>query len=91
MAVEKLLGLTEEYKLAAMALIGRQKGYPKVPKIKRRKDWSWLHRNHFGNKGLKQNICTVHVNVVKKLLNKSRRSLLKSLPSSGAFIPLLVS
>ena len=47
-AVEKMLGLTEEYKLAAMVLIGRQKGYPKIPKIKRRKEGSWLHRNHFG-------------------------------------------
>ena len=37
-----------DYKLAAMALVGRQKGYPKVPKVKRRKEWSWLHRNRFG-------------------------------------------
>jgi nitroreductase len=49
-AVENLLGVPSDYKLAAMALVGRQKGYPKVPKIKRRKDWSWLHRNKFGEK-----------------------------------------
>jgi nitroreductase len=49
-AVEKLLGLSEDYKLATMVLIGRQKGYPKVPKVKRRPEWSWLHRNQFGAK-----------------------------------------
>ncbi len=48
--VEKMLGLAEEYKLAAVVLVGRQKGYPKIPKIKRRPEWSWLHRNRFGNK-----------------------------------------
>ena len=49
-AVEKLLGLPEDYKLATMVLVGRQKGYPKVPKVKRRPEWSWLHRNQFGAK-----------------------------------------
>ena len=49
-AVEKLLGLPENYRLAAMVLIGKQKGYPDLPKIKRRPAWSWLHRNHFGTK-----------------------------------------
>jgi nitroreductase len=49
-AVEKLLELPEDYKLTAMVLVGRQKGYPKVPKLKRRKEWSWLHRNKFGIK-----------------------------------------
>ena len=49
-AVENLLGLPEDYKLATMVLVGRQKGYPKVPKVKRRPEWSWLHRNHFGTK-----------------------------------------
>jgi nitroreductase len=49
-AVEKLLGLPEDYKMAAVVLVGRQKGYPKVPKLKRRKEWSWLHRNRFGVK-----------------------------------------
>jgi nitroreductase len=48
--VENLLGFPEDYKLAAVVLVGRQKGYPKIPKIKRRPDWSWLHRNRFGNK-----------------------------------------
>jgi nitroreductase len=47
-AVEKLLGLPEDYKLAALVLIGRQKGYPKIPKVKRRPEWSWLHLNRFG-------------------------------------------
>lgn len=49
-AVEKLLDLPEDYKLAAVALIGRQKGYPKIPKLKRRPEWSWLHRDRFGVK-----------------------------------------
>jgi nitroreductase len=49
-AVENLLELPSDYKLAAMALVGRQKGYPKVPKLKRRKEWSWMHRNKFGGK-----------------------------------------
>jgi len=46
-AVEKLLGLPENYRLAAMVLIGKQKGYPDLPKVKRRPEWSWLHRNKF--------------------------------------------
>lgn len=49
-AVEKLLGLPEGCKLAAVVLVGKQKGYPKVPKVKRRPEWSWLHRNNFGTK-----------------------------------------
>jgi nitroreductase len=49
-AVQKLLGLPEDYKLAAIILVGRQKGYPKFPKVKRRPEWSWLHRNRFGAK-----------------------------------------
>ncbi len=48
--VEKLLGLPEDFKLATMVLIGRQKGYPKVPKVKRRPEWIWLHRNKFSTK-----------------------------------------
>jgi nitroreductase len=48
--VEKLLGLPEDYKLATMVLVGKQKGYPKVPKVKRRPEWSWLHRNRFSTK-----------------------------------------
>lgn len=48
-AVEKLLGLPEGYRLATMVLIGRQRGYPRFPKIPRRPEWSWLHRNKFGN------------------------------------------
>jgi len=48
--VERLLGLPEDYKLATMVLVGRQKGYPRVPKVERRPEWSWLHRNRFGTK-----------------------------------------
>lgn len=49
-AVEKLLGLPENFTLAAVVLVGKQKGYPDLPKVKRRPEWSWLHRNHFGTK-----------------------------------------
>ena len=49
-AVEELLELPQGYRLATMVLIGKQKGYPKQPKIKRRADFIWLHRNKFGNK-----------------------------------------
>ena len=48
--VEKRLGLPKDYKLATMILVGRQKGYPRIPKVKRRPEWSWLHRNCFGTK-----------------------------------------
>jgi nitroreductase len=51
-AVEKLLSLPENYRLAAIVLIGKQKGYPNLPKVKRRPEWSWLHINHFGNRPL---------------------------------------
>jgi nitroreductase len=44
---EKLLGLPEEYLLAAVVLVGKQKGKPLS--IKRRSDFTWLHRNKFGN------------------------------------------
>lgn len=43
---EKLLGLPENYEIASVVLIGKQKGKP--PKILRRPDYSWLHRNKFG-------------------------------------------
>ena len=49
-AVEKLLGLPENFRLAAIVLVGKQKGYPNLPQVKRRPEWSWLHRNHFGSK-----------------------------------------
>jgi nitroreductase len=48
-AVQELLGLPEGYRLATIVLIGRQKGYPKLPKVTRRPDFSWLHRNKFGS------------------------------------------
>ena len=46
-AVEKLLGVPENYRLAAVVLVGKQKGYPDLPRIKRRPEWSWLHRNRY--------------------------------------------
>ena len=49
-AVENLLGLPENYRLAAVVLVGKQKGYPNLPTVKRRPEGSWLHRNHFGTK-----------------------------------------
>jgi nitroreductase len=49
-AVERLLGLPKEYKMAAVVLVGRQKGFPKIPKLKRRPEWSWLHQNRFGTR-----------------------------------------
>ena len=47
---EKLLGLPPDYHLATMVLVGKQRGYSrnKRPRIIRRDDFSWLHRNHFG-------------------------------------------
>lgn len=49
-AVEKILELPDGYKLATMVLIGVQRGYPRknTPQIKRRPEFSWLHRNRFG-------------------------------------------
>ncbi|MFH1383107.1 MAG: nitroreductase family protein [Chloroflexota bacterium] len=49
-AVEKLLGIPEEYKLTTVALIGVQEGYPdhyQQARAQRRPDFSWLHRNKF--------------------------------------------
>ncbi len=50
-AVEKLLGIPEDYELATVVLIGVQEGYPnkKYPDITNRPDFSWLHRNRFGS------------------------------------------
>jgi len=47
---EKLLGLPPDYHIAVVLVIGVQKGYPRVetPQIKRRPEYSWLHRNKFG-------------------------------------------
>lgn len=49
-AVEAILGLPTDYRLATMVLIGVQRGYPwkTMPGIMRRPEWSWLHRNRFG-------------------------------------------
>jgi len=47
-AVEELLGLPEGYRLATMVLIGRQRGYPRLPRVQRRPESSWLYRNRFG-------------------------------------------
>jgi len=48
--VEKLLGLPPDYHLSTMVLVGKQRGYSrnKRPRIVRRDDFSWLHRNRFG-------------------------------------------
>ena len=50
-AVEKLLGIPEDYELATVVLIGVQEGYPKkkYPDVTKRPDFSWLHRNRFGS------------------------------------------
>ncbi len=51
-AVEKLLGLPDDYELTAILLIGVQEGYPNVeyPERQRRPDFSWLHKNRYGTK-----------------------------------------
>jgi|WetSurMetagenome_2_1015567.scaffolds.fasta_scaffold714373_1 nitroreductase len=48
--VEDLLKLPEGYSLATMVLIGKQRGHQRstAPRILRREDFSWLHRNQFG-------------------------------------------
>jgi nitroreductase len=48
-AVEKLLGIPEEYSLATVALVGVPGDYPtgKPQAAPRRPDFSWLHRNRF--------------------------------------------
>jgi len=48
--VEKILGLRPDYHVAVILVIGVQKGYPRLntPQIKRRLEFSWLHRNKFG-------------------------------------------
>ncbi len=48
--VEKLLGLPPDYHVAVVLVIGVQKGGPReaTPQIKRRPEFSWLHRNKFG-------------------------------------------
>lgn len=50
-AVEKLLGIPEDYELATVMLIGVQEGYPdeKYPEVSRRPDFSWLHKNRYGS------------------------------------------
>ena len=49
-AAEKLLGLPEKYGLTTVMLIGVQKEdlKEKTPAVRRRPDFSWLHRNRFG-------------------------------------------
>jgi nitroreductase len=49
-AVQRLLGLPENYLIAAIVLGGKQKGYPNFPKVKGRPEWIWLHRNKYGTK-----------------------------------------
>lgn len=52
--VEKLLGLPENYELTALLKIGvpGEKGFArnKNPRAPRRPEFSWLHKNRFGNK-----------------------------------------
>jgi len=50
-AVEKLLGIPEDYELTTVLLIGVQEGYlgMEYPGRVRRPDFSWLHRNKFGS------------------------------------------
>ncbi len=48
-AVEKLLGITEDYELATMLLIGVPSEPPQAKEFgSTRPDFSWLHRNSFG-------------------------------------------
>ncbi|MFC2038199.1 nitroreductase family protein [Chloroflexota bacterium] len=49
--VEKTLGLPDNYELTAMLLIGQQEGYPdpEYPDRSHRADFSWLHKNTYGN------------------------------------------
>jgi nitroreductase len=50
MALEKLLGIPEDYELATVILIGVPDTIPAVREIGMlRPDFSWLHRNRFGN------------------------------------------
>lgn len=48
MAVEKLLGIPEDYELATMLLIGIPSEAPHTREFgTMRPDFSWLHRNNF--------------------------------------------
>jgi len=48
-AVEKLLGIPEDYELTTMVLTGVQGGVPgKIEIGVKRPDFSWLHKNRFG-------------------------------------------
>ncbi|MDP2919665.1 MAG: nitroreductase family protein [Dehalococcoidia bacterium] len=50
-AVEKLLGVPEDYELATMVMIGVPAEVPRKKEVGvARPDFSWLHRNKFGNK-----------------------------------------
>jgi len=48
-AVEKLLGIPEDYELATMVLIGVKGGEPGERRGGVRPAFSWLHKNRFGN------------------------------------------
>ena len=48
-AVEKLLGIPEDYELATMVLVGMPAEVPRKGEFgQTRPDFSWLHRNRFG-------------------------------------------
>jgi len=48
-AVEKLLGIPEDYELATMVLIGVPEEVPGERRSRVRPAFSWLHKNRFGN------------------------------------------
>jgi len=48
-AVEKLLGIPEDYELATMVLIGVKGEVPGERRGVVRPDFSWFHRNRFGS------------------------------------------
>ncbi len=51
-AVEKLLGVPEDYELATMVLIGVPGEEPGERQGRLRPDFSWFHRNRFGNSAI---------------------------------------
>lgn len=50
-AVEKLLDIPEDYEITTVLLIGEIEQEPGEKRTERRADFSWLHKNRFGNSG----------------------------------------
>jgi hypothetical protein len=50
-AVEKLLNIPEDYELATILLSGEIGAEPGEKRDGVRKEFSWLHKNEFGNSG----------------------------------------